>query len=78
MTDILEDMDKVEVNTVAIAAFVRLVIVVAVVVMVMIVEMLLVVELAVVTLVSAGGGNESLVRASGSGCGNGSLMLLVY
>lgn len=46
---------------------------VAVVVMVMIVEML-VVELAVVTVVSAGGSNGSLVRASGSGCGNGSLM----
>ena len=43
-------------------------------VMVMIVEMLLVVELAMVTVVSAGVSNESLVRASGSGCGNGSLM----
>ena len=73
MTEILEDMDKVEVNTVAIVAFERLVIVVAVVVMVMIVEML-VVELAMVTVVSAGGSNGSLVRASGSGCGNGSLM----
>ena len=46
----------------------------AVVVMVMIVEMLLVVELAMVTVVSAGGSNGSLVRASGCGCGNGSLM----
>ena len=43
MTGILENMDKVEVNTVAIVAFVRLVIVVAEVVMVMVVEMLLVV-----------------------------------
>lgn len=33
MTEILEDMDKVQVNTVAIVAFVRLVFVVAVVVM---------------------------------------------
>ena len=74
MTEILEDMEKVEVNTVAIVVFVRLVIVVAVVVMVMIVEMLLVVELAVVTVVSAGGGNGSLVRPSVGGCGNGSLM----
>ena len=37
-------------------------------------EMVLVVKLAVVTVVSAGGGNESLVRTGGSGCGNGSLM----
>lgn len=35
MTEIFEDMDKVQVNTVAIVAFVRLVFVVAVVVMVM-------------------------------------------
>lgn len=37
-------------------------------------KMVLVVELAVVTVESAGGGNGSLVRTSGSGCGNGSLM----
>ena len=46
----------------------------AVVVKVMIVEVVLVVEVAVVKVVSTGGGNGSLVRASGSGCGNSSLM----